>query len=111
MNITPVFPIGEPNPYGKFFTGKTYLTALTAYDETFKTSLGNVKRLNSSRFFLSDTGRGIFDIFDIRVFPINSPLFYTSGITRNNAICFLKLISRNNGVASDNATVRNKSVL
>ena len=68
MNITPVFPIGEPNPYGKFFTGKTYLTFLNVYDETFKTSLGNVKRLNSSRFFLSDTGRGIFDIFDIRVF-------------------------------------------
>ena len=51
MNITPVFPIGEPNPYGKFFTGKTYLTFLNVYDETFKTSLGNVKRLNSSRFF------------------------------------------------------------
>ena len=42
MNITPVFPIGEPNPYGKFFTGKTYLTFLNVYDETFKTSLGNV---------------------------------------------------------------------
>ena len=42
MNITPVFPVGEPNPYGKFFTGKTYLTRLNAYDETFKTSLGNV---------------------------------------------------------------------
>lgn len=42
MNITPVFPVGEPNPYGKFFTGKTYLTFLSTYDETFKMSLGNV---------------------------------------------------------------------
>ncbi len=42
MNITPVFPVGEPNPYGKFFTGKTYLTRLNAYDDIFKTSLGNV---------------------------------------------------------------------
>lgn len=64
MNITPVFPIGEPNPYGKFFTGKTYLTALNAYDETFKTSLGNVKRLNSSRFFYLTQGGG-FLIYSI----------------------------------------------
>lgn len=69
MNITPVFPIGEPNPYGKFFTGKTYLAFLNVYDETFKTSLGNVKkdkkkRLNSSRFFYLTQGGG-FLIYSI----------------------------------------------
>lgn len=37
-----VFAQGDVNPYGKFFTGTTYLTRLNAPQGTFKTSLANV---------------------------------------------------------------------
>ena len=32
--IDTVFEQGEPNPYGKFFTGQTYLNMLSSKDET-----------------------------------------------------------------------------
>ena len=37
-----VFGQGEPNPYGKYFTGQTYLQRLSANDETWHSSLANV---------------------------------------------------------------------
>lgn len=40
--IDTVFAQGDVNPYGKFFTGTTYLTRLNAPQGTFKTSLANV---------------------------------------------------------------------
>lgn len=40
--IDTVFAQGDVNPYGKFFTGTTYLTRLNAPEGTFKTSLANV---------------------------------------------------------------------
>lgn len=41
-DIDTVFAQGEPNPYGKFFTGQTYLTRLSANDTTWNSSLANV---------------------------------------------------------------------
>ena len=40
--IDTVFEQGEPNPYGKFFTGQTYLTMLSPNDKTFNAPIGNV---------------------------------------------------------------------
>lgn len=41
-HIDTVFARGEPNPYGKFFTGNTYLNMLSTYDTTWKAGIGNV---------------------------------------------------------------------
>lgn len=40
--IDTVFAQGDVNPYGKFFTGVTYLTLLSTNDETFNAPIGNV---------------------------------------------------------------------
>ena len=40
--IDTVFGQGEPNPYGQFFTGQTYLTRLSANDEVWNSSIANV---------------------------------------------------------------------
>lgn len=40
--INTVFEQGEPNPYGKFFTGQTYLTMLSNKDDVWNSSIGNV---------------------------------------------------------------------
>lgn len=40
--IDTIFEQGEPNPYGKFFTGQTYLNMLSAKDGTFNAPIGNV---------------------------------------------------------------------
>ncbi len=37
-----VFAQGEVNPYGKFFTGTTYLNMLSGRDDTFNAPIGNV---------------------------------------------------------------------
>lgn len=45
MNKAPidtVFAQGEPNPYGKYFTGQTYLNMLSPNDTTFNAPIGNV---------------------------------------------------------------------
>ncbi len=40
--VDTVFKQGEPNPYGKFFTGQTYLTRLSANDAVWNSSIANV---------------------------------------------------------------------
>lgn len=40
--IDTVFNQGEPNPYGRFFTGQTYLTRLSANDDVWNSSIANV---------------------------------------------------------------------
>ena len=40
--IDTVFAQGPVNPYGKFFTGKSYLTMLSENDATFNAPIGNV---------------------------------------------------------------------
>ena len=40
--IDTIFTQGELNPYGKFFTGQTYLTMLSNNDEIWNSSIGNV---------------------------------------------------------------------
>lgn len=40
--IDTIFEQGEPNPYGEFFTGQTYLTRLSANDEVWNSSIANV---------------------------------------------------------------------
>lgn len=40
--IDTVFAQGEVNPYGKYFTGITYLTMLSGRDNTFNAPIGNV---------------------------------------------------------------------
>lgn len=40
--VDTVFEQGEPNPYGKFFTGQTYLTRLSANDAVWNSSIANV---------------------------------------------------------------------
>ncbi len=37
-----VFGQGEPNPYGKFFRGQTYLNMLVNKDDVWNSSIGNV---------------------------------------------------------------------
>lgn len=41
-DIDTIFEQGEINPYGKFFTGQTYLTRLSAKDDVFNSSIANV---------------------------------------------------------------------
>lgn len=41
-NIDTIFAIGDENPYGKFFTGKTYLNMLSQGDAEFNAPIGNV---------------------------------------------------------------------
>lgn len=41
-NIDTIFAMGEKNPYGKFFTGQTYLNMLSANDSVFNAPIGNV---------------------------------------------------------------------
>lgn len=41
-NIDTIFAMGEENPYGKFFTGRTYLNMLSQGDEIFNAPIGNV---------------------------------------------------------------------
>lgn len=40
--INTVFQKGEPNPYGKFFTGQTYLKRLVENDGVFNSSIADV---------------------------------------------------------------------
>lgn len=40
--IDTVFAQGQINPYGKFFTGQSYLTMLSENDSTFNAPIGNV---------------------------------------------------------------------
>lgn len=40
--IDTVFSQGDLNPYGKFFTGTTYLTMLSSNDDVFNAPIGNV---------------------------------------------------------------------
>ncbi len=40
--IDTVFNQGEPNPYGDYFTGQTYLQRLSANDSVWNSSLANV---------------------------------------------------------------------
>lgn len=41
-NIDTVFAMGDKNPYGKFFTGQTYLNMLSGNDSVFNAPIGNV---------------------------------------------------------------------
>lgn len=40
--IKTIYGQGEKNPYGKFFTGQTYLQRLVAKDDIFNSSIANV---------------------------------------------------------------------
>lgn len=40
--INTVFEQGEPNPYGQWFTGQTYLNMLSTKDDIWNASIGNV---------------------------------------------------------------------
>lgn len=40
--IDTIFAQGEPNPYGRFFTGQTYLNRLSPKDEVFNAPASNV---------------------------------------------------------------------
>lgn len=42
QNIDTIFPRGEENPYGQYFTGQTYLSRLSANDTTWNSSISNV---------------------------------------------------------------------
>ena len=48
-SIDTVFNQGVPNPYGKFFTGQTYLQRLSENDEVWNSSLANVTFEPSAR--------------------------------------------------------------
>lgn len=50
-SIDTVFAQGEPNPYGKYFTGQSYLTMLSENDSTFNAPIGNVTFEPKSRTF------------------------------------------------------------
>ncbi|MGN0022489.1 MAG: cupin domain-containing protein [Elusimicrobiaceae bacterium] len=41
-NIDTVFAMDDKNPYGKFFTGQTYLNMLSGNDSVFNAPIGNV---------------------------------------------------------------------
>ena len=47
--IDTVFNQGEPNPYGEFFTGQTYLQRLSANDDVWNSSIANVTFEPSAR--------------------------------------------------------------
>lgn len=40
--IDTIFEQGNPNPYGKYFSGQTYLTMLSTKDDVWNSSIGNV---------------------------------------------------------------------
>lgn len=40
--VDTIFKQGEANPYGKFFTGQTYLNMISTNDDTFNAPIGNV---------------------------------------------------------------------
>lgn len=46
-----VFARGEPNPYGRFFTGQTYLTMLSTNEPLFQAPIGNVTFEPGARTF------------------------------------------------------------
>ena len=41
-DLDSIFAQGEPNPYGKFFTGQTYLNMISPKDDVFNAPIGNV---------------------------------------------------------------------
>lgn len=49
--IDTVFAQGQINPYGKFFTGQSYLTMLSENDSTFNAPIGNVTFEPKTRTF------------------------------------------------------------
>ena len=49
--IDTVFAQGPSNPYGKFFTGQSYLTMLSENDKTFNAPIGNVTFEQKARTF------------------------------------------------------------
>lgn len=49
--IDTVFAQGQINPYGKFFTGQSYLTMLSENDSTFYAPIGNVTFEPKTRTF------------------------------------------------------------
>ncbi len=49
--IDTVFAQGASNPYGKFFTGQSYLTMLSENDKTFNAPIGNVTFEPKARTF------------------------------------------------------------
>lgn len=49
--IDTVFAQGPANPYGKFFTGQSYLTMLSENDKTFNAPIGNVTFEPKARTF------------------------------------------------------------
>lgn len=49
--IDTVFAQGPSNPYGKFFTGQSYLTMLSENDKTFNAPIGNVTFEPKARTF------------------------------------------------------------
>lgn len=42
VDLAQPFDYGEINPYGKFFTGQTYLNMLVTNDKTWNSAIGNV---------------------------------------------------------------------
>ncbi len=48
-NLKQPFKMGDPNPYGKFFTGNTYLYRLSEKDETWNAPIANVTFEPSAR--------------------------------------------------------------
>ncbi|MDR2008508.1 MAG: carboxymuconolactone decarboxylase family protein [Alphaproteobacteria bacterium] len=48
-NMDTIFAKGEPNPYGKFFTGKSYLSMLSAKDDIWNAPIGNVTFESAAR--------------------------------------------------------------
>lgn len=69
-NFDTVFPRGPINPWGKFFTGASYLTMLSENDPVFNAPIGNVTFEAGARTFwhkhtggqilLVLSGRGIY---------------------------------------------------
>ncbi len=65
-----IFPMGPVNPYGKFFTGTSYLTMLSDNDDVFNAPIGNVTFEPGTRthwhvhsggqILLVTAGRGIY---------------------------------------------------
>lgn len=49
--IDTIFAQGAINPYGKFFTGQSYLTMLSENDKTFNAPIGNVTFEPKTRTF------------------------------------------------------------
>ncbi len=49
--IDTIFSQGPSNPYGKFFTGQSYLTMLSENDSVFNAPIGNVTFEPKARTF------------------------------------------------------------